>query len=501
MATIARGGAIGLVGAVVSAVAGFGLVLAVTRGLTPDDAGAFFTLTSLFLLMSSASSLGVDVGLGRFMLRYVAHGRSADLPSLLRAAFRPVLVVTAVVGLATFLLADPVAELSGLDDHGRDALRLLILALPAAVLTDCALAGTRAFGRMRATVLVDKIGRSVAQPVLVLGAAALGLGLLGATLGWAVPYAAAPVAATHPCRQVFNTRTDQSGTSDQLAEYAAVRAEFWSFTWARGVARLAQMAIQRADIIIVAALRSPTEAAIYTAATRFVVIGQFGSQAIQQVLQPRFTALLADDDHATLGSVYRTSTAWSIAVSWPLYLVVGCAPAVYLSLFGEEYRDRGVTVVVVMMLAMLFSVAAGPADTLLLMHGRSGLSLVNSLVALAVDLGLCFVLVPTMGIAGAAVAWAAAVAVRCLLAVVQLRRFLQITSLSPAVVTAGAANLLCFAAPIVALSVGGVLGPLTLVLTAVLAALVYLGMLWWARETLMLPALGALLQRKAPARG
>ncbi len=47
---------------------------------------------------------------------------------------------------------------------------------------------------------------------------------------------------------------------------------------------MCQIAIQRADIIIVAALISPSAAAVYTAATRFVVLGQFSSMAIQRVL-------------------------------------------------------------------------------------------------------------------------------------------------------------------------------------------------------------------------
>ena len=74
------------------------------------------------------------------------------------------------------------------------------------------------------------------------------------------------------------------------------------------------MAIQRMDIILIAAMRSPKEAAIYTAATRFVALGQFGTQAIQQVLQPKFTALLANHERESLKDVYQISAAWSMLV-------------------------------------------------------------------------------------------------------------------------------------------------------------------------------------------
>ena len=68
-----------------------------------------------------------------------------------------------------------------------------------------------------------------------------------------------------------------------------------------------------------------------------------------------------------------------MAVSWPLYVGVAAAPLVYLGVFGPEYADNGLAVVVVMSLAMMFAVATGPVDTLLLMSGRSALSLINSL--------------------------------------------------------------------------------------------------------------------------
>lgn len=494
MATIARGGAISLVGAGVSAVSGFGLVLAVTNGFSAHVAGAFFALTSIFLLLSSISSLGVDVGLGRFMLRFVAQERSGDLPLLLRAAFRPVLWTTLAVCLSALLLSGPIADLTGLDDQGRTALRLLVLILPAAVITDCALAGTRAFGRMRATVLVDRIGRSAAQPILAVIVALLGWQLSGLVLGWALPYVVSAVAAGWFLRRLVRRRVNPAHTT---ADYPTVRREFWSFTWARGVTALSQMAIQRADIVLIAALRSPAEAAVYTAATRFVVIGQLGAQAIQQVLQPRFTALLADAQtgHTALGSVYRISTAWTMAVSWPLYLAIGCAPALYLSLFGPEYRDTGVAVVVVMMAAMLFAVAAGPADTLLLMHGRSGLSLGNGLTALGVDIALCFVLIPRMGIAGAAVAWAAAVTVRCALSLIQLRALLRIVSCSRGSAVVAAAAVVCFAGPSLLLGGLGLLSPLTWAGGVLLGAAAYLYALWLARDTLLLSSLRALVRR------
>ena len=486
----------GLVGAAVSAVSGFALVLVVTNRFSAETAGLFFTVTSTFLLLSALATLGCETGLGRFMLRYEAQGRAGDIPPTLRAATRPALVFSVVLAALLIGFAEPLSRVLGLEGGaGPSSLRVLAVLLPFATWNALALAGTRAFGKMSTTVLVEQIARPLAQPVLAWVVSVLGAGLLALTFAWSVPYALAAAVSAVLFRRFLVARGTLTHTQPTTSP-RALRREFWSFTWPRAITRIAQMAIQRLDIIIIAAMRSPAEAAVYTAATRFVALGQFGTQAIQQVLQPKFTALLADEQDTSLRGVYQVATAWSMAIAWPMYVVVACAPVAYLSLFGARYESDGVATVLLMSLAMLFAVATGAADTLLLMSGRSTLSLVNSIAALALDVGLCLWLIPELGITGAAAAWAVANSVRCLLAVLQTRRALQIVSFGrPAAIVAGA-NLGCIALPLVALSLFVRLDVVTLVVACAVCAPLYVAALWLGRRQLMLGVLRDLVRRR-----
>lgn len=170
------------------------------------------------------------------------------------------------------------------------------------------------------------------------------------------------------------------------------------FTWLRGLARLAQIGMQRADILLVAAIVSPTGAAAYTVATRFVPLGQMTTQAVQQVLQPRLTQILVAGDRRTLREVYQVSTAWNMVLAWPLYLGVMALSTHYLGIFGDAAGSDGARLVVlVMAAAMLVAVASGPVDTVLLMSGRSLASAGNAVTALVVDVVLCLALLPVWG--------------------------------------------------------------------------------------------------------
>lgn len=493
---IARGGAVNLVGSVVSAVAAFLLVVLVANYTEESSAGMLFAAVSVLTIATAICTLGTDTGLARFALRYESQGRYGDVTAAIRAAVTPVAVVVVVLSSVLFAGASWLAPALGLGDAGGTTmLRLTALVLPFATANDLALAATRSFGKMRPTVAVDSFLRSILQVVGVVVAGSIGATAAGLAGGWMLPYVATGILAVVVAVRTIRRRS-RTWPEHAAGDRSAVRREFWLYTWPRGVARMAQIAIQRADIIIVAALISPAAAAVYTAATRFVVLGQFSSMAIQRVLQPRLTSLLARDEHDTVRDVFKVSTAWSISMSWPLYLVTACAAPLYLQIFGSGYRADGVPVVVVMAIGMMFAMAAGPLDTLLLMAGGSTASLVNTIVALVVDIGLCFVLIPSWGITGAAVAWASSVMVRNTLTFVQVYRLNRVTPFSRGATVVAVASIGCFAVPLL---VAGALTELTAVVAVtvvLLGSVAYAGILWVEREPLALSAFGALVGRR-----
>ena len=498
LTTVARGGAISLAGATVSAVAGFALVLVVTNYFSADAAGTFFAVTSVLLLLVALSSLGTETGLARFMLRFESLGRVGDLRHVVRVAFRSSLTLAVVLAVALFAFAEPVAEAIGVaENDGPTMLRVLAACLPFVALNNLSLAGTRAFGRMGPTAKVDSIGRSAAQPALATAVGLAGAGSIALTTSWVIPYVVASSVSGVMFLRLLRRRGVLSAEATPVTPYADVRREFWSFTWPRAITRISQMAIQRADIVLVAALLSPKDAALYTAATRFVALGQVAAQAIQQVLQPKFTELLVnEDEHAVLSTVYRVSAAWAMAVSWPLYLVVGCSPVVYLGLFGSGYGDDGELVVMVMAGSMMLAVASGSADTLLLMSGHSRLSLLNSLLALAIDLTLCFVLIPQWGISGAAVAWGVAVLTKCTLAFIQARVILHVVSFGASAAVVAAAGVVCLGLPMAALSAFSEPDAWRTAGAAAVCLAAYAGALWLGRRQLMLGVFRSLVGRR-----
>ncbi len=226
---VARGGALNLAGALVAAVATLALTVVITREYSKPVAGAFFTATSLFLIVEAAAGLGAFVGLVNFIARLRRLGHENRIPAILRAAIIPVVVVSLVATVALILFAGPLARLllSGHLGHAgasprilANALRALALALPFAALSDTLLGASRGYRVMRPTVVVDKIGRASAQLIGVLIAISAGSIVLLAPL-WALPYVPAAIIGWYWLRRIQRSQRPGPGAAAKAPDLPA----------------------------------------------------------------------------------------------------------------------------------------------------------------------------------------------------------------------------------------------------------------------------------------
>lgn len=488
---LARRGFLSLAGSGVSALASLLVIMVVTRGADKQQAGDLFSATSLFVIAESLCALGTATGLVYFIARVRALGKGYGTRGLIRTALPPVLVVSVLSAGGLMLLAPTIAQIiaKGPDPTLATSIRILGAFLPFAVVFDVLIAATRGFHTMAPTALLEQIGRPTLQISLLLVALELGGGWM-LPLAWVAPYAVGFGFAVMTLNRLV--QREAPSTNDEQPIVTAER--FWKYTGPRGIAAVAQLTLQRLDIVLVAALLGPREAAVYTAATRFVVLGQLGSQAVSLAVQPKFSELLANHDLAATQRVYRTSTAWVIAVTWPIHLLVGALAPIILLLFGKGY-DEGTWVVVILAGSMLVATGCGMVTMLLVMAGRTTANLINVVVALGANLALNVVLIPRWGIVGAAVAWAIAIVLSNLLPLFQIRVSLGLQPFG----RSGAAVMLLAAITLAGVpSVGLLLGGGTPIMLgfAAIGVVFYAAGIWTMRSRLELDALTEPMMRR-----
>lgn len=500
---VARGSALNLAGAAVASLASVTVVAVVTRGFPRHDAGIFFSATSLFLFLLTVTKLGTDTGLVYFIARFRSLGAVQRIGSCLRSALTPVAGASTLAAVVLFVFAEPVSTVLVPADPATLApmLRALAVFLPFAALSDSLAAATRGYRKMTPTVLVDRIGRQVGQLGLVaLVAFAAQKWML--PLAWAGPYLPAALIGWL-WLSTLRRGGERAASADEPVGAGAGSADepasdhdprFWRFTLPRALASVAQTAIQRLDIIMVAALLGPAPAAIYTAATRFLSVGRLGSQAISLALQPRLSELLARGDRVTTNTIYQTATMWLVAITWPFYLLVANFAPWILGLFGTGY-ETGSNVTILLAITMLGATACGMVSIVLIMAGKSSWNLANTALALGVNIGLNFLLIPWFGIFGAALAWTATILVSNLVPLCQVAYSLRLHPFSAGLASVVALAATCFGVVPVVLRAAFGDGVGILAAAVSVGAVGYLCGCWKARNRLRLDV----IVRRRPA--
>jgi O-antigen/teichoic acid export membrane protein len=483
---VARGGLANMVGSALAGGTGFGVTWIVARSLGPDQAGAFFASTAAFVLAGGLAKLGTQTGLVYWPARLRATGRAELLGTCLRTGLAPVIGMSLLLAATLWLTAPAIArstahEAAAVVGTHTAGLRVLALFMPLQALTDALLTATRGYRAMRPTVLYDRILRSALQLLLVAAAGVAALWTAGTlavfAFAWAAPYLPVAVLSAYAIRKLY-LASKPPGATTRRVQRRAMRRDFWRFTGPRALASVAQLALQRVDVLLVAALGGLAPAAIYAVAGRFVVLIQFANQGISQSVQPRLAEALTIGDRENANHLYQTATGWLVLVTWPINLLVIQLAPLYLRLFGDGYA-AGRTVVVILASAMLVATGCGMVDMVLAMAGRTSWNLVNVLIALGVTIGLDVLLIPRFGALGAAIGLACAMVANNVLPLIQVGRVVGLHPFGRGTRAAALLSLACFGA--LPLLVAGLTG-------LALAVPVFLAGVWLLRGPLALDA-------------
>jgi O-antigen/teichoic acid export membrane protein len=355
-------------------------------------------LSSLVVL--EPFSRGGTGGADKAMLRYVAAARaSGDAGGVNRAigtGLRLNLVVSGTFALALALVSPLLASLM---KEPALATSLRILA-PLPILTGTTLVliqATLAARVTRANFLV----RGLAEPSLLLAAgvtaALLGGGLDRLAIAHVSAYAATLVLAVIIAFRVF--RQEIRGVWSAPGVPGFVR-----FALPMAAAEILNALVQRADLIILTALRGFDVAALYGAAeflTRPIV-------SIRSAFDSIVAGVLSETLH--LGELdrlrynLRLTTRWVITVAAPIAVTAVMLRRELLGLlYGGAYIG-GASAMVALALTHFVNASLGLVGWVLMVAGRSRLGLFNNFLAAAFNLPAAYFLTVRFGIAGAAAA-------------------------------------------------------------------------------------------------
>lgn len=438
----ARGTALNLAGAVIGAVVSFGTVGLITNVYGQAGAGLFFAATAAFTLAANSARLGAESSLTYFVSRFRADERHGEIGATIKTALAATAILATALGLIGLIGAP---QLSGLLTSEPDSaatatrmIRILAVAVPTFALSQAMFGATRGFGTMRPSVFAGQIGRPVSQLVLVIAVIAFTDSVWPLAGAWAAASTITMVSVgvwlrkrllTVKARNAERSLESGDATSPQTA------GGYWRYTGPRALSDLLSASLERLDVLLVAIFIGEVGAGMYGASNRLILAGQLMMIATGQSMAPLLSANFLKGEHDDARRVLRTISGWNVIILWPIFIGLAFGARTALSLFGSGFTEA-TSLVVVLSLAFLVIIGLGMGDTLLMMTGDSVASLVNHAIALAIMVITALALLPTVGIIGAAWAWALSRIALRLLSVLRVWHTKRVHSIGPQVVTA-----------------------------------------------------------------
>lgn len=404
---VATGATINLAGNVVRIVLLYAYTFILARLLTKDELGAYFLLVSLIGMVGLAAGVGLPTGVVRFISLYAGEGRNAFARKTLTTALK-IGILVGVIAAAGIVAAAPYLEQRMFTNTPGAAtlLRVFSIAIPLLVVARLFNATTQGMHRMQYQVYSRDLGEQGTKLGLSALLLFLGAGLAGVVLANLLSVAVAVVLSLIFALMIL-PRTDMDAGAGESDRYPY--GDLLKYSMPLAFSTVFVTLLMQVDKLLLGVIGGEAEVAFYGVALNVALFGAKIDVALGTVFSPMISDLWNRQRVEELRELFKTTTRWIFIFSWPIFLVLAIFSGPLMGLFGNQFREASLALVV-LALGQLFGAAAGNVGLMVLMVGKSHLELANVICSLILNVVLCYLLIPGMGFMGAAIANAAAVA-------------------------------------------------------------------------------------------
>ncbi|WP_224334600.1 flippase [Haloprofundus halobius] len=382
MVSIERDGAALFVARITVRLVGFLSVIYFARALGAAALGIYFTFRSVVSVLTLLSYLGLpDATVKRISQAETDDQRAPYLTAALLVAAGTFSVVTAVVVLFGDRLVNYI-------ELGM-AVPLVLLLVGLGTCRGILFGALRGEDQISVTAGLETLGTlsRVALSVLFLQ---MGYGLMGLIYGSAISMVVTAALSFYFVDAGFAIPTPRAVR--RLIDFArytiGMNISHLTYTWA--------------DTMVLAFFVSKASVGIYETSWRLTGISLIGAQAIGLTLVPAVTRWHEDGNLAGIERTFATAIGYAIALVLPAVIGVAVLGEELLSvLYGFE---TGVTVLFVLMVGQLAQAVKYITENVLLGIDRPKEVFRTNVLSVLANVGLNFLLVPSMGMYGAAVA-------------------------------------------------------------------------------------------------
>lgn len=388
--------------------------IVLARWMGAYEYGIYVFVWTMVMILGGITHLGLSISMMRLLPAYLEAGRK-DLYRGLIAGARWFALLNGVVVAALAWLALTWYGARASSPYVGPAI-LIAIAIPFYAVTDV----QDGIGRARGWMAVGLVPPYILRPLMLLAVVSVAhvAGFPENAFTAAVAAIAGTITALFVQTWFVEKRVDaEAGAGPRTFELGG-----WITSSLPLLAMyVAELVMQNADVLIVSAYLSPEDVGRYFAAAKTMALVLFVHYAVGSAAAKRYSTLNARSAGPELETFVRQVVTWTFWPSLAAAVLILALGKPLLWMFSPKFVDA-YPLMFILAIGYLFRAAMGPAEFLLHTVGEQKRCAAVLLFAALVNIALGLILVPRIGVTGAAVSTATALALAAMLNGIVARR-------------------------------------------------------------------------------
>jgi len=359
--------------------------------LPPEQYGVLTAVLALFYVLMTIALTGFPESLPKLISEFTKKGHTAAAGGIIKYSFKVSMVIGLLFSAVIFFASGWISQSVYGNAEMVGPLQMVAFLLFTANLGNVSKAALQGMQNFKMMFVADVVG-NIGKLALAAGLVMLGWAAIGGAAAWVLYYAITALI----CGLAAFMAKIPAGTFDKRM--------LWRFSALSTGSQLSYYLLQQAGVLILAMLTNATTVAYFGVAALFGQVLMFVPSVMTGSVFPTFSELWVTNKEA-VRKLLSASLKLSVLSVLPFValFIVASKPLVEL-IYSSAYLPAASLFPVYMLGAFLF----GPVQLLLITMyaiGRPGTRLGVISLGTILNIGLCFLLIPMLGMMGAAVAF------------------------------------------------------------------------------------------------
>lgn len=410
--TLAKQSSITLLGSVISKILRFSFLVLITRIVSPNTYGIYTLTLSVVLFAKSLADLSVHRGIDYFIPQLLQDGENDKARFVLFSAALISVSTTSIITLILWVNIPLVSKLLN-EPELQSTLPILLLALPLLAFSDVVIRFFISIKDMRYHAYLKSILFPLSQIVFTLALLIIIPDVLALSVGYiiatSVMVASSAIIIMIRVKWVIGK-----------IKYTFPISRILKYSFPLVFAGIIYATVGQIDFFLIGyfSTTGSTELGIYKISYLFSGNILIFLNSFAPVFKPMITE--------TKGSIelfearYSLASRWILILSLPVVISIFLLPRVYLEIFFTSQYAAGATALMILCFGYMLNILVGPEGMVLEGMGHTRFTLINTTMMVLSNTLVGILLIPRLGIDGAAIGTATGMGIAVSLGVAEI---------------------------------------------------------------------------------